>query len=125
MIKNYQQNLICIQGCFYFSIVTDIMKAYYMLPVFLFCVGLYTLLSYNKQPSDDNQEPKYEGPLYLSSYIKQGNIEEGRLAAKVGPPFDVFAEPNYAGYITVNETTNSNLFFWFFVAEVSIIYIGR
>lgn len=34
-------------------------------------------------------------------------------------PFSVVNVKSYAGYITVNKTYNSNLFFWFFPAQVS------
>jgi len=57
--------------------------------------------------------------LILTPYIEQGNIEEARnLSAVRGEPIpdDI---PSYSGFFTVNENYNSNLFFWFFPAEVS------
>ena len=53
------------------------------------------------------------GPLFLSAV---GDPVEARRRAKV-PPF--LGVKSYAGYITVNEAFNSNLFFWFFKAFVS------
>ena len=52
------------------------------------------------------------GPLFLSAV----HPVEARRRAKV-PPF--LGVKSYAGYITVNEAFNSNLFFWFFKAFVS------
>ncbi|XP_058383579.1 probable serine carboxypeptidase CPVL [Diceros bicornis minor] len=56
-------------------------------------------------------------PLVLTPYIKAGNLEEGRQLSLVAP-FPGSNVKSYAGYITVNETYNSNLFFWFFPAQV-------
>lgn len=56
-------------------------------------------------------------PLFLTPFIKNNSIAEGREAAKVvngSFPPDVHS---YSGYLTVNETCNSNLFFWYFVAQ--------
>ncbi|KAJ9586811.1 hypothetical protein L9F63_019597, partial [Diploptera punctata] len=55
--------------------------------------------------------------LILTPYIESGKIEEARsLSAVSGDPFpsDI---PSYSGYLTVNKTYNSNLFFWYFPAE--------
>ena len=57
--------------------------------------------------------------LILTPYIEDGNIEEARrLSAVSGGPFpeDI---PSYSGFFTVNAQYDSNLFFWFFPAEVS------
>lgn len=35
-------------------------------------------------------------------------------------PFSGSNVESYAGYLTVNKTYNSNLFFWFFPAQVSL-----
>lgn len=35
-------------------------------------------------------------------------------------PFPGMYDKSYAGYITVNQTYNSNLFFWFFPARVGV-----
>jgi hypothetical protein len=56
--------------------------------------------------------------LILTPYIEAGNIEEARtLSAVSGGPFpdDI---PSYSGFFTVNKQYDSNLFFWFFPAEV-------
>ena len=57
--------------------------------------------------------------LFLTPYIEAGNIQEARnLSAVSGGPFpdDI---PSYSGFFTVNKQYDSNLFFWFFPAEVS------
>ncbi|ETE69371.1 putative serine carboxypeptidase CPVL [Ophiophagus hannah] len=56
-------------------------------------------------------------PLFLTPYIESGKTEEGRQLSLV----EHFPGPNvksYSGYLTVNMTYNSNLFFWFFPAQV-------
>ncbi len=59
-------------------------------------------------------------PLFLTPYIENGKIDEAKKLAKVGPlpnaPQDQL--PSYAGFLTVNKTYNSNLFFWFFPSMV-------
>lgn len=47
-------------------------------------------------------------------------VEEAQGLAEVkGGPFpeDIIS---YAGFLTVNETSNGNLFFWYFQAEVRV-----
>ncbi|XP_074918526.1 putative serine carboxypeptidase CPVL isoform X6 [Chelonoidis abingdonii] len=56
-------------------------------------------------------------PLFLTPYIESGRLEEGRQLSLVGPLQGVNVK-SYSGYLTVNKTHNSNLFFWFFPAEV-------
>ncbi|EDK98695.1 probable serine carboxypeptidase CPVL isoform 2 precursor [Mus musculus] len=56
-------------------------------------------------------------PLFLSPYIKNGKIKEGQRKSMVSP-FPGMNDKSYAGYITVNQTYNSNLFFWFFPARM-------
>ena len=57
--------------------------------------------------------------LILTPYIEAGNITEARSLAQVtGEPFSDHI-PSYSGFLTVNQSYNSNLFFWFFPAEVS------
>ncbi|XP_021047095.1 probable serine carboxypeptidase CPVL isoform X2 [Mus pahari] len=56
-------------------------------------------------------------PLFLSPYIKNGKIKEGQRKSMVSP-FPGMYDKSYAGYITVNQTYNSNLFFWFFPARM-------
>ena len=54
-------------------------------------------------------------PLYLTPYINSGKIQEGRSAAAVkGLPGAGAAHGGFSGFLTVNETTGSNTFFWYF-----------
>ncbi|XP_053465264.1 probable serine carboxypeptidase CPVL isoform X2 [Nycticebus coucang] len=55
--------------------------------------------------------------VFLTPYIQEGKIKEGKEASLVTLSIEENMN-SYAGYITVNETYNSNLFFWFFPAEV-------
>ncbi|CAH1392266.1 unnamed protein product [Nezara viridula] len=57
-----------------------------------------------------------DDPLFLTPYIEEGKIQEGQAASKVELPFTNVT--SYTGYLTVNKTFNSNLFFWYFPAEV-------
>ncbi len=68
--------------------------------------------------------------LFLTPYIENGKIAEGRNLSRVGPlPNSPNPSPvSYSGFLTVNKTVGSNMFFWFFPAMVSrddliVIYI--
>ena len=60
----------------------------------------------------------FGSPLFLSPYIARGAVEEGREAAQVKPLKKNVK--SFSGFLTVNETTNSNMFFWYFPSEVSV-----
>jgi len=49
-------------------------------------------------------------PVYVSQYLPN-NYQQGQQAAKTNIDWPY---PSYSGYITVNETYNSNMFFWYF-----------
>lgn len=59
-------------------------------------------------------------PLFLTPFIASGNITVARNLSYVltlpNSSLDIPSRPSYSGFITVNETYNSNLFFWFFPA---------
>ncbi|KAM6202333.1 putative serine carboxypeptidase CPVL [Rhynchocyon petersi] len=78
--------------------------------------GLFRSVYGNVQVST----PKYGDPgkpLLLTPYIEAGNPAEGKELSLVSPLTGRNVE-SYSGYITVNKTYNSNLFFWFFLAQV-------
>lgn len=58
----------------------------------------------------------YEGgddpgdPLYLTPYLQSGQIQEAQTLSKS----NFMNRTSYAGFFTVNETSNSNMYFWFF-----------
>ncbi|KAI5106124.1 putative serine carboxypeptidase CPVL precursor, partial [Silurus meridionalis] len=56
-------------------------------------------------------------PLFLSPYLEQGKIDEARKLSLVGPLPGANVK-SYSGYLTVNKSYNSNLFFWFFPAQI-------
>ena len=67
------------------------------------------------KPPPHQESPAAGSPLFLTPYIKAGKLEDGRKMARVsGLQTDV---NSYAGLLTVNETHNSNMFFWFFPAK--------
>uniref|UniRef100_H0VNN3 Probable serine carboxypeptidase CPVL n=2 Tax=Cavia porcellus TaxID=10141 RepID=H0VNN3_CAVPO len=80
------------------------------------CDGLFQSIYRNAQVS---MPPKGDTgqPVFVTPYIEAGKIEEGKKASSVSP-FGGLDVESYAGYITVNETWNSNLFFWFFPAQI-------
>jgi vitellogenic carboxypeptidase-like protein len=57
--------------------------------------------------------------LILTPYIEAGNIEEARSLSSVTGGYVPADISSHSGFFTVNKTYNSNLFFWFFPAEVS------
>ncbi|XP_066539916.1 probable serine carboxypeptidase CPVL [Hoplias malabaricus] len=57
-------------------------------------------------------------PLFLTPYLEQGKVEEAKKLSLVGPLPGANVK-SYSGYLTVNKSYNSNLFFWFFPAQVS------
>ncbi len=67
-----------------------------------------------------NNTLENEDALILTNYIKSGNLTEGRRLSAVHLPDVDFNLTSYSGYFTVNETTNSSLFFWFFPAQVCL-----
>jgi hypothetical protein len=64
--------------------------------------------------------------LFLTPLIKSGKIIEAQEQAKdnaVAAHLKSSANKklsSYSGFLTINQTTNSNLFFWFFPALVSL-----
>lgn len=54
--------------------------------------------------------------LILTPYLKENRIFEARNASRVNPDLFMGIE-SYSGFVTVNETYNSNIFFWYFPVE--------
>lgn len=61
-------------------------------------------------------------PLILTPLIESGKIDLAREKATVQHK-DMKDIGSYAGYFTVNKQYNSNLFFWFFPAQVCVLII--
>ena len=53
-------------------------------------------------------------PLFLTPYIEQGQIAQARQLSQV---HGILGITSYSGFLTVDETFNSNMFFWFFPAQ--------
>ncbi|XP_016077741.1 PREDICTED: probable serine carboxypeptidase CPVL [Miniopterus natalensis] len=56
-------------------------------------------------------------PLFLTPYVEAGKGKQGRQMSAVTQVLGHNVE-SYCGFLTVNSTYNSNLFFWFFPALV-------
>ncbi|XP_065897203.1 probable serine carboxypeptidase CPVL [Dysidea avara] len=65
----------------------------------------------------------YEGdadpgkPLFLTPYIKKKDYRKARDLSEVKGIHSSLHYSSHAGFFTVNETTNSNMYFWFFPAK--------
>lgn len=58
--------------------------------------------------------------LMLSKFLTSGKLQEAKDAALVSWKSESLdGVPSYSGYLTVNETTNSNMFFWFIPSVVN------
>ncbi|KAJ6644320.1 Venom serine carboxypeptidase [Pseudolycoriella hygida] len=56
-------------------------------------------------------------PLFLTEYIENGRIELAKNLSLVNHD-DMKWVQSYSGYLTVNKTVGSNMFFWFFPAKL-------
>ncbi|KAL5233623.1 hypothetical protein ACI65C_001033 [Semiaphis heraclei] len=81
-------------------------------------VALFTAFCYCNCSTRINVEDNLDdGALYLSPMIRDGRIDEARVACKVRLDNSTAAAvDSCAGYLTVDEALRSNLFFWFFPA---------
>ena len=59
-------------------------------------------------------------PLFLTSYIENGQLEIARKKAEVHH-MKMKGVKSYAGYLTINKEYNSNTFFWYFPSKLVII----
>ncbi|XP_048749568.2 probable serine carboxypeptidase CPVL isoform X2 [Ostrea edulis] len=57
-------------------------------------------------------------PLFLTPYVEKGQFDMAQKLSRVGQLEGTNIE-SYAGFFTVNKTTNSNMFFWFFPAQTN------
>ncbi|KAH0627357.1 hypothetical protein JD844_002955 [Phrynosoma platyrhinos] len=73
--------------------------------------SIFKIIKYKEASGGDPGQP-----LFLTPYIESGRAEEGRHLSLVGPLPGANVK-SYSGYLTVNKTHNSNLFFWFFPAQ--------
>ncbi|XP_023588129.1 probable serine carboxypeptidase CPVL [Trichechus manatus latirostris] len=78
--------------------------------------GLFHSLYQNVQVSTPKRGDPGK-PLFLTPYIEAGNTVKGKELSLVSPFLGTNLK-SYCGYITVDKTYNSNLFFWFFPAQV-------
>lgn len=58
-----------------------------------------------------------DGPLFISPLLKSGkDVKEIQKMASISDLPELKDFPGYSGLITVNESTNANMFFWYFPA---------
>lgn len=55
-------------------------------------------------------------PLFLTPYLQKGQPQIAHQLSQV-TSLPSWSKKSYSGFITVNETTQSNLFFWFFPSQ--------
>lgn len=60
--------------------------------------------------------------LFLTPLMEAGKLKEARDKALVPPLKGAEGVVSYSGYFTVDKEFNSNMFFWFFPAEVNIYF---
>ena len=65
-------------------------------------------------PLRSNDDPGE--PLFLTPYIESGQLDQAKNLSRVDLE-PAYSHPSYSGYLTVNKTHESNLFFWFFPAQ--------
>ncbi|CAG7826664.1 unnamed protein product [Allacma fusca] len=95
------------------------MKSTQILSFFLKVFLTQQLLGYTITTATPNEFTK---ELFLTPFIKAGQIEQGRAAAEdnnneLSKVNSNVAIKSYSGYFTIDDVYNSNLFFWFFPAQ--------
>ncbi|XP_028836518.1 putative serine carboxypeptidase CPVL [Denticeps clupeoides] len=97
-----------------------------LLLLLLLCVGLQPVRSRrcssffcrrSLRVSSSRRGPDPGKALFLTPYVEDGRIEEARKLSLVEPLPGANVK-SYSGYLTVNKAYNSNMFFWFFPAQV-------
>ncbi|XP_062574223.1 probable serine carboxypeptidase CPVL isoform X2 [Saccostrea cucullata] len=97
----------------------------YILPVFLLCLTQQILArSGLRGMFPDKYPPMLQNgidpgsPLFLTPYVDKGQFDMAQKLSRVGP-LDGTNLESFSGFFTVNKTTNSNMFFWFFPAQTN------
>ena len=95
------------------------------LSIILICVSLISFSSaklfINPYPSFETHQGIAEdftgddgGPLFITPFLENGkDVKEIQKMAAIDHP-DLKAFPGYSGFLTVNKSTNGNMFFWYF-----------
>jgi vitellogenic carboxypeptidase-like protein len=75
-------------------------------------IGCEAWLSpYRKYPESGIEGANTGDPLFLTKYIEDGDLARGRDAARVKPLVEHV--DSYAGFFTLNQTLDTNMFFWY------------
>lgn len=67
----------------------------------------------DNEPCEENIKIDNGTALILTPFIEQGRTAEAKSACRVDPNL-FFGIESYSGFLTVNSTYKSNLFFWYF-----------
>lgn len=78
------------------------------------------ILRSEEKKKNDILNEENDGPLFLTPYIENKDFKTARELSRCGNLPNTPPVESYSGLITVNKEYNSNLFFWFFPAFVSI-----
>jgi hypothetical protein len=84
---------------------------FYIIPLFLL-TNIALFVKRGEAYHDD------EGPLILTPYIESGDVKKAQNLSRVWhyePHFE-----SYSGYLTIQPSFGSNIFFWFFPAKVKL-----
>jgi vitellogenic carboxypeptidase-like protein len=92
--------------------------------IYIFAVlGIFLFLGQDVLAEKVSKNSTANSRVILSSYIKSGQLEEAKVASLINWGRESLdGIPSYSGFFTVNETTNSNLFFWFVPAMVRVLF---
>ncbi|CAD7079968.1 unnamed protein product [Hermetia illucens] len=90
----------------------EIMASLLFTGVLILLASASLILAHRRRQNDNDPGQ----PLFLTTSIKSGKVQEARRAAEV--PGRLFANiRSYSGYLTVNEKYKSNMFFWYCPAK--------
>lgn len=99
------------------------MLTFYQLKLIVFHATFVQILCNCNSGTDSGKATNDSDPLFLTSMIESGRIREAQDAARVKNL--VVSDYNetilsYSGFLTVRPEYNSNMFFWFVPAQVSV-----
>ena len=86
------------------------------------CAAKFFINPYPKFETHNGANPEElsaDDALFITPLLESGkNVEDIQKMALIDGVDDLKQFPGYSGFFTVNKTYNSNLFFWYFPAQV-------
>lgn len=86
------------------------------------CAAKFFINPYPKFETHNGNNPEEftaDDALFITPLLESGkNVKEIQRMAMVDGVDELKPFPGYSGFFTVNKTYNSNLFFWYFPAQV-------